>query len=77
MLDEIVGMMVTLMGIPFTHETALLGFVLFRLLDILKPPPVRTLQDTLPGGAGVVMDDVGAGIIGNIVLRIICHVAGL
>jgi phosphatidylglycerophosphatase A len=39
-----------------------LGFVLFRLLDIIKPPPVRWIDRNLPGGAGVVLDDVAAGL---------------
>ncbi|MBI9084530.1 MAG: phosphatidylglycerophosphatase A [Desulfobacterales bacterium] len=68
-IDEIVGMAVTLIWLPFTARTAVAGFVLFRLLDILKPPPVRTLDRKLPGGLGVVMDDVAAGMIANLILR--------
>ncbi|MBW2370815.1 MAG: phosphatidylglycerophosphatase A [Deltaproteobacteria bacterium] len=69
-IDEIIGMMVTLVNVPFRLETVVAGFVLFRLLDIIKPPPIRTIQN-MPGGAGVVFDDVAAGIIGNIVIRFI------
>lgn len=71
-VDEVAGMVVTMMGIPFDVVTAISGFVLFRLLDIVKPPPVRFFQDDLSGGAGIVMDDVAAGIIANILLRLAC-----
>ena len=69
-IDEMAGMMVTFIGLPFNLFTAVAGFVVFRLLDILKPPPIRALERQLPGGIGVVMDDVVAGMIGNIILRI-------
>jgi phosphatidylglycerophosphatase A len=48
--------------------------LLFRLFDIWKPYPVKYLEDTLPGGAGVVLDDVAAGIMANIVLRVLLAV---
>lgn len=76
-IDEVAGMMVTLVGLPFTWITAGLGFLLFRILDILKPPPVRNLQDGLPGGLGIVMDDVAAGILANLMLRIFTAATGL
>jgi phosphatidylglycerophosphatase A len=76
-IDEIAGMVVTMIGIPFGVLTAISGFVLFRLLDIVKPPPVRWFQDNLPGGAGIVMDDVAAGVIANILLRAVCLVPGV
>ena len=69
-IDEMAGMVVTMIGLPFNALSAIAGFVLFRALDIIKPPPVRMFQDDLPGGAGVVMDDVAAGIIGNLLLRL-------
>lgn len=69
-IDEIAGMMVTLIGLPFNLSTAVAGFVVFRLLDILKPPPIRAIERQLPGGIGIVMDDVVAGMMGNIILRI-------
>ena len=76
-IDEVAGMVVTMIGIPFNALTATAGFVLFRALDIGKPPPVRTIQDGLPGGAGVVLDDVAAGIIGNLLLRCLCLVTNI
>jgi phosphatidylglycerophosphatase A len=47
----------------------LAGFFMFRVFDILKPPPVRQLDRRLSGGWGIVMDDIAAGAITNIVLR--------
>lgn len=70
-IDEVVGMTITLFGLPFHWGTGLLGFILFRLLDIKKPFPIGWIDRRMSGGTGIVMDDVVAGIIGNITLRII------
>jgi phosphatidylglycerophosphatase A len=72
-IDEIAGMMVTLIGLPFNPITVVIGFIIFRILDILKPFPIRNLDKRIPGGLGVVADDVAAGIIANLLLRIIIH----
>ena len=69
-IDEIAGMAVTLVGLPVDLTMALMGFIIFRILDILKPFPIRYLDQRLAGGWGVVMDDVAAGIIANMILRI-------
>jgi len=69
-IDEIAGMCVTMLGIPLTLTTGIAGFFLFRVFDVLKPPPARQLEKMLQGGWGVVMDDVAAGIMANIVLRV-------
>jgi phosphatidylglycerophosphatase A len=69
-IDEIAGMCVTLLAIPLTFTTGAAGFFLFRLFDVTKPPPARQMEQYLSGGWGVVMDDVVAGIMANIVLRI-------
>jgi phosphatidylglycerophosphatase A len=66
--DEVAGFMVSLYLLPFTWPFLAGGFVLFRLLDILKPFPIRRLE-RLPGGAGVVLDDVAAGVLANLILR--------
>ncbi len=71
-LDEFAGMMVTLLGIHFTWKTALAGLVLFRIMDIFKPFPIRYIERTVKGGAGIVLDDVAAGIAANLLLRLIC-----
>ena len=68
-IDEIAGMMVSLTGLPLTPFTIALGFIVFRILDILKPFPIRHLDKRIPGGLGVVADDVAAGIITNLLLR--------
>ena len=73
-IDEIIGMAVTLLGMPFNLKTVLLGFVFFRFFDILKPPPIRTVEKRLAGGVGVVADDVIAGILANFIVRIILNV---
>jgi phosphatidylglycerophosphatase A len=70
-IDEVVGFMITMTWMPQTWQAYLAGFVLFRFLDILKPPPIRYFDRRVPGGLGVVMDDVVAGIIANIFLQII------
>jgi phosphatidylglycerophosphatase A len=69
-IDEMVGMVVTLAGLPFHWVTCLLGFALFRILDIFKPFPIRWIDQNTGGGTGIVLDDILAGIIGNLTLRL-------
>jgi phosphatidylglycerophosphatase A len=68
-IDEMAGILVTFLAISFNAETAVLGFYIFRILDIAKPFPIRYLEKRLPGGAGIVLDDVAAGIFANFILR--------
>lgn len=75
-IDEIAGLAVTLLLFPFTLKTAILGFVFFRFFDILKPFPVGFLDREIDGGAGIVLDDVAAGMMAHIVLRMIFQVTG-
>ena len=70
-VDEISGFMVTMLGLPLNAVSILLGFIVFRAFDIIKPFPIRYLEKKIPGGAGIVLDDVAAGIFSNLVLRII------
>ncbi|MDY6823032.1 MAG: phosphatidylglycerophosphatase A [Thermodesulfobacteriota bacterium] len=70
-IDEIAGVMVALAGISFTLWPVLAGFLLFRGLDIAKPFPIRWLDKKLPGGWGIVADDVAAGLIANVILRVV------
>ena len=72
-IDEIAGMAVTLVGLPFNLTTALIGFIIFRILDILKPFPIRSLDKRISGGVGIVIDDVVAGIFANLLLRILVY----
>lgn len=67
-IDEVVGQWITLAGAATLNwKSWVLGFLLFRAFDIWKPPPVRQLEG-LPGGTGIVMDDVMAGIYGALVM---------
>jgi phosphatidylglycerophosphatase A len=70
-IDEFAGMMITLLGIHFTWRSALAGFIIFRVMDVLKPFPIRYLERTIPGGAGIVLDDVAAGVAAHILLRLL------
>ncbi|MDG1401841.1 MAG: phosphatidylglycerophosphatase A [Candidatus Binatia bacterium] len=65
-IDEIAGMWVALLGHPVGWESILVVFVIFRILDIWKPGPIRWLDRRVPGGAGVVVDDVASGAIASI-----------
>jgi phosphatidylglycerophosphatase A len=76
-IDEIAGLMVTFTGLPFNLKTALAGFLIFRVLDILKPFPIRTLEKRIGGGSGVVLDDVMAGVYGNLILRLVTYLTGI
>lgn len=70
-VDEMVGLLWTMFYVPTTIPAVIIGFILFRFFDIVKPFPVRLLQDRLPGGYGVVGDDVMAGIYSNLVLQVL------
>jgi len=63
-IDEVCGMFVTSIALPFQWPWILVAFILFRILDACKPWPINLLDEKLPGGFGVVMDDVAAGVIG-------------
>ena len=69
-IDEICGMTVALFALPFTPVYVFEGFALFRLFDILKPFPIRWVEKKVPGGLGVVLDDLIAGIFANALLRV-------
>ena len=69
-LDEVLGMLITLALIPVNITGAIVGFLLFRLLDVIKPWPANRME-ALPGGLGVMADDAMAAVYGNIVLRLL------
>lgn len=76
-IDEVAGYLVTVALVDRSSWHVLLaGFVVFRILDITKPPPVRWLDRNLPGGFGVVIDDVGAGIYGCILMTGVAAAGG-
>ena len=70
-IDEIAGIIVIFIGLPFNLISATVGFAVFRVLDIVKPYPIRIIEKKISGGMGIVLDDVAAGIIGNLLLRIL------
>ena len=67
-LDEVVGMLITLALLPVNVTGALVGFLVFRILDVVKPWPSARFEK-LPGGLGVMADDGMAAIYGNLVMR--------
>ena len=68
-IDEIAGIILTLFGLPFNIISVTAGFLVFRTLDIWKPYPIRLLENKFSGGIGIVLDDVAAGILSNLILR--------
>ena len=69
-IDEIAGIILTLSGLPFNITSVTAGFLVFRALDIWKPYPIRLLENKFSGGIGIVLDDVVAGILSNVILRV-------
>lgn len=72
-IDETIGYLTTMLWLPHSVAAIIAGFVLFRLFDIWKPAGIKTLSKW-PGGWGVVMDDVLAGVYANIILRLAHHI---
>jgi len=71
-IDEVAGQLIAFIAVPVTWKSLLLGFILFRGFDIVKPWPVRNLE-RLPEGTGIVIDDVGAGLYALAVMQIVLH----
>jgi len=69
-IDEIVGMCISLLFVPITVKSLLAGLFLFRLFDIAKPLGIRKLEK-LKGGWGVMLDDVLAGLYANVLLQVV------
>lgn len=72
-IDEIAGLQWTLFLVVPTVLHVALGFLLFRLFDIVKPFPARLFENRLPGGCGVVADDLAAGVYANLVLQVLIY----
>jgi phosphatidylglycerophosphatase A len=71
-IDETAGQLITLLGAPLHWQSLLAGFILFRAFDIVKPPPIRRLEQ-LPQGTGIVVDDVAAGLYALAVMQVLLH----
>ncbi len=72
-IDEVAGMCITLLFIPVNWQYGLTGWILFRFFDIVKPLYIRKME-LLPGGWGVMMDDILAGLYANILLSLVIWV---
>ena len=75
-IDEVVGVMIALWGLPLTWSVMICGFFLFRAFDMFKIYPINKLE-AQPGGWGIMLDDCMAGVYTNIILRIALRCAGL
>jgi phosphatidylglycerophosphatase A len=71
-IDEVAGQLISLIAVPVSWKSLLLGFILFRGFDIVKPPPVRQLEH-LPEGIGIVLDDVAAGLYALVIMQVVLH----
>ncbi|MFZ0759308.1 MAG: phosphatidylglycerophosphatase A [Candidatus Sulfotelmatobacter sp.] len=71
-IDEVAGQLVALIAVPLAWKSFLAGFILFRVFDIVKPPPVRQLE-ALPDGTGIVVDDVAAGFYALATMHLLLH----
>lgn len=71
-IDEVAGQLVALVAVPLAWKSFLAGFILFRVFDIVKPPPVRQLE-ALPEGTGIVLDDIAAGLYALAVIHLLLH----
>ena len=72
-IDEVAGYLVTLVPVARSPVNLVLAFGLFRLFDVWKPPPIGAIDRNVPGGFGVMADDLGAGVYGAIILYLLNH----
>ncbi len=70
-IDEVVGYVIAMTWLPLNWQSFLAAFVVFRIFDILKPGPIRAIDQRVKGGLGTVLDDVAAGLITSVILQII------
>ena len=71
-IDEVAGIFVAMLFVPFSLTNLVIAFFLFRLFDVWKPLFVRSFEK-FPGGLGITMDDVGAGLIANLLIQIMIY----
>ena len=68
--DEFAGMFITFIAVPLTWQNLVLGFVVFRVFDILKPWPIRWADKQVSGGLGIMLDDIIAGFFALVILQV-------
>lgn len=73
-IDEVAGYVAAILFLPLTWKTALAAFFIFRVLDVIKPFPAGYIDANLPGGPGVVLDDVVSGFYSNLLIRLLLAV---
>lgn len=66
--DEVAGYLITMWWVPFSWKAVLLGFVLFRIFDIIKPWPIKWIDRKVQGGLGIMLDDVLAAVFAGALL---------
>jgi phosphatidylglycerophosphatase A len=69
--DEFVGFFITMFMVPISWQSVLVGFLLFRLFDILKPWPISFIDKQMSGGLGIMFDDILAGIFALVIMHFI------
>ncbi len=69
-IDEFVGFMISVFSLPHTAGYLIAAFFLFRVFDILKPSPIRSIERAVSGGMGVMLDDAAAGLMTNLFLQL-------
>ncbi len=72
-IDEACGMMLSLFLVPYNFWIMILGFILFRIFDIIKPPPAKAIEK-FSGAFGVMFDDIIAAIYTNFILQVVCRI---
>ena len=75
--DEVAGMLLTMLAVPLSWSNLLVGFVLFRVFDILKPWPISYLDRHMHGGVGIMADDVLAGILACVLMHLMLGIGWL
>lgn len=71
-IDEFASVFIVYLFIPFSWDIFIVGFFIYRLFDITKPPPIKSLEK-LPGGLGIMLDDIFAAVYTNLILRLLIY----
>jgi len=71
-IDEFASLLLVYLFVPFSVKALVIGFLLFRVLDIIKLPFIKKLE-TLPGGYGIMLDDIAVALLANMILQVLHH----